>query len=101
MEAEIWQYSLPVDADFARSKGCITTLPIRLSAHNDIADEANERVVRDWDTYLGDGFAQKYGYRSGFSPGVGNWSSFIFPESSPERLAIVAYLADMGCIHDG
>lgn len=101
MEGEIWQYSIPVDADYARSRGCITILPIRVHSRNDIADEANERVVKDWDAFLGDGFAQKYGYRSGFSPGVGNWASFIFPESVPDRLAIVAYLADMGCIHDG
>ncbi|KAL1796230.1 hypothetical protein ACET3X_004770 [Alternaria dauci] len=34
-----------------------------------------------------------------FSP-VGNWSSLIYPEAIPERLGVLAYLSDLGLIHD-
>jgi hypothetical protein len=32
---------------------------------------------------------------------VGNWGSFIWPESEPDRLGLLCYLLDAGCFHDG
>jgi ophiobolin F synthase len=47
---------------------------------------------------MGDG-RERHTYFS-FSP-VGNWSSLIYPEAIPERLGVLAYLSDLGLIHDG
>ncbi|KAI6383223.1 hypothetical protein MCOR25_000144 [Pyricularia grisea] len=37
---------------------------------------------------------------SGSPSVVGNWASFIWPESDPERLGLLTYLLDVGCFHD-
>ncbi|EJT79122.1 hypothetical protein GGTG_04211 [Gaeumannomyces tritici R3-111a-1] len=92
-----WIYSVPVDEDVAHSTGCFTSLPIRIHSRNDIADEATARSIADWGSHVGDGWEQKSG--SCWSP-VGNWGAFIFPETVPERLGVLTYLANMGNIHD-
>ncbi|KAK1478821.1 geranylgeranyl pyrophosphate synthase [Colletotrichum tamarilloi] len=86
-----------VPAEEARETGCFTTLPIRVHPRDDLADAASRRFVGDWAREMGDG-REKKTYFS-FSP-VGNWSSLIYPEAIPERLGVLAYLSDLGLIHD-
>ncbi|KAL0936244.1 geranylgeranyl pyrophosphate synthase [Colletotrichum truncatum] len=93
----IWLYSIEVDHEVATSTGCFTTLPIRIHQRNDIADHATKQSIQDWNAHIGDGWEKKSG--SSWSP-VGNWGAFIFPESLPERLGVITYLANMGNIHD-
>ncbi|KAJ0333862.1 hypothetical protein COL922a_010361 [Colletotrichum nupharicola] len=93
----IWEYSVDIDAEVEASTGCFTTLPIRIHHRNDLADDATKQSILDWGAYIGDGWEHKSG--SSWSP-VGNWGAFIFPESLPERLGVITYLANMGNIHD-
>ncbi|KAI3395455.1 hypothetical protein diail_1318 [Diaporthe ilicicola] len=81
----------------AAETGCFTTLPIRLHPQNDLADEASRRFMRDWAREMGDGRETRTYFS--FSP-AGNWSSLIYPEAIPERLGVLAYLSDLGLIHD-
>ncbi|KAK8078112.1 hypothetical protein PG996_004282 [Apiospora saccharicola] len=94
---EEWLHSVEVSVEVARKTGCFTTLPIRIHRRNDIADEATLQSIRDWHRYVGDGWESPSG--SAISP-VGNWCTFIFPESLDERLHSVTYLANIGNIHD-
>jgi ophiobolin F synthase len=95
---EFWKYSKSVEKDIAQASGCFTTLPIRIHQRDDIANEATLRSVAEWGEHVGDGMDKKSG--SALSP-IGNWCSFIFPESIPERLGVITYLANIGNIHDG
>ncbi|KAI9150204.1 Ophiobolin F synthase [Paramyrothecium foliicola] len=89
--------SVAVDGEVARKTGCFTSLPIRIHKRNDIADESTLKSIQDWAEHVGDGWEAKSG--SAMSK-VGNWCAFIFPESLPERLASITYLANIGNIHD-
>ncbi|TDZ39338.1 Fusicoccadiene synthase [Colletotrichum trifolii] len=93
----IWKYSVEIDCEVALSTGCFTSLAIRIHQRNDLADDATKRSIQDWGLHIGDGWERKSG--SSWSP-VGNWGAFIFPESLPERLGVITYLANMGNIHD-
>lgn len=84
--------------DEARQTGCFTTLPLRIHPRDDLADAASRQFVKDWAREMRDG-REQHTYFS-FSP-VGNWSSLIYPEAIPERLGVLAYLSDLGLIHDG
>ncbi|KAG6008147.1 hypothetical protein E4U21_004904 [Claviceps maximensis] len=86
-----------ISADEARRTGCFTTLPIRIHPLDDVANAASRRFVRDWEKIIGDGLEKQTHFS--FSP-VGNWSSLIYPEAITERLAVLAYLSDLGLIHD-
>ncbi|KAK2025341.1 geranylgeranyl pyrophosphate synthase [Colletotrichum zoysiae] len=94
---ELSYQSKAIPADEARLTGCFTTLPIRIHPRDDIANAASQRFVEDWAREIGDG-REKHTYFS-FSP-AGNWSSLIYPEAIPERLGVLAYLSDLGLIHD-
>ncbi|KAK6213346.1 geranylgeranyl pyrophosphate synthase [Colletotrichum tabaci] len=94
---DIWKYSVDIDREVALSTGCFTSLAIRIHQRNDLADEATKLSIQDWGSHVGDGWERKSG--SSWSP-VGNWGAFIFPESLPERLGVITYLANMGNIHD-
>ncbi|KAK0113545.1 hypothetical protein ONS95_013796 [Cadophora gregata] len=94
---EIWKYSIAVDEIIARRTGCFTTLPIRIHCRDDIANQATLKSVKDWGQSMKDGWDKKSGSAL---CSVGNWCSFIFPESLPERLDVITYLTNLGNIHD-
>lgn len=94
----MWQQSVKIDVEVAKATGCFTTLPLRIHSRNDIADQATMGSIKDWGMHIGDGWEKYSG--SCCSP-VGNWGAFIFPESLPDRLGVITYLANMGNIHDG
>lgn len=97
MEPLTYQSTL-ISRDEAAETGCFTTLPIRIHAHDNLANDASKRFMRDWSREMGDGRETRTYFS--FSP-VGNWSSLIYPEAIPERLGVLAYLSDLGLIHDG
>jgi ophiobolin F synthase len=80
------------------SKHCFTILPVRIHIRDDIANAATLALVRDWSELVQDG-REKISHCSLCSKG--NWCSFIFPESIPNRLGLLTYLTDIGLIHDG
>ncbi|KAL0256811.1 hypothetical protein SLS55_007620 [Diplodia seriata] len=86
-----------IAADEARQSGCFTTLPIRINPRDDLANAASHSFIKDWAAQIGDGRETKTHFS--FSP-VGNWSSLIYPEAIPARLGVLAYLSDLGLIHD-
>lgn len=98
MAEEIFEHCNPIEPSTAQATGCFTTLPVRIHKRDDIANEATLKSMQEWGDHIGDGWDKKSG--SALSP-VGNWCSFIFPESLPERLGVITYLANMGNIHDG
>ncbi|KAH8846756.1 hypothetical protein MCOR07_007929 [Pyricularia oryzae] len=94
---DIYPYSIPVDREEVTRSGALTTLPVRIHRHNHLADAGALCLVNDWRHTMKDGQET----RSNGSPCVvGNWASFIWPESDPERLGLLTYLLDVGCFHD-
>ncbi|KAH7110377.1 geranylgeranyl pyrophosphate synthase [Dendryphion nanum] len=79
------------------SKYCFTILPVRIHVRDDIANAATLALVRDWNELVQDG-REKISHCSLCDKG--NWCSFIFPESIPNRLGLLTYLTDIGLIHD-
>ncbi|EUC27964.1 hypothetical protein COCCADRAFT_41432 [Bipolaris zeicola 26-R-13] len=96
MEQLSYQSKL-ICSEESQKTGCFTTLPIRIHPRDDLADAASRRFVQDWAREMRDGREQSTHFS--FSP-VGNWSSLIYPEAIPERLGVLAYLSDLGLIHD-
>lgn len=92
-----FRQSVAIDAGEVQ-KCCFTILPVRIHSRNDIADAATLALVRDWGILMQDG-REKISHCSLCYKG--NWCSFIFPESIPERLGLLTYLTDIGLIHDG
>ncbi|KAF1942791.1 geranylgeranyl pyrophosphate synthase [Clathrospora elynae] len=97
MEDQIFIQSRLIDADEARKNGAFTTLPIRIHKRNDIADATAHRVLRDWGHHMADGWEKKA--LTSFSH-LGNLNAFTYTEALPERLGVLAYLLDLGLIHD-
>ena len=99
MEEEIWVHSRQIDPEEVRRTGCFTNLPVRVHKRDDIAENATQRLAIEWAEIMeGDG--------SKISPGrmssdYGNYASYLYPESKPERLGLMAYLTEVAFIHDG
>lgn len=98
MEDHVFTQSRLIDPDEARKHGAFTTLPIRIHKRNDIADATARRVLYDWGHHVGDGMEKKA--LTSFSK-LGNLNAFTYMEALPERLGVLAYLLDLGLIHDG
>jgi hypothetical protein len=56
------------------------------------------KAINDWTAAMCDDADRKVGHA--FSP-VGNVSSFIYPECSPDKAHILAYFTQLSFIHDG
>ncbi|KZL76602.1 geranylgeranyl pyrophosphate synthetase [Colletotrichum incanum] len=96
-EEELYPYSIPVDRETVVKSGALTTLPVRIHKHDDLADAGAICLTGDWGRIMKDGQDKK----SNGSPCiVGNWGSFIWPESIPDRMGLLCYLLDVGCFHD-
>jgi ophiobolin F synthase len=94
----LYPYSIPVDREKVVESGALTSLPVRIHRYNHLADAGALCLTKDWRDKMNDGQDRK----SNGSPCiVGNWGSFIWPESEPERLGLLCYLLDAGCFHDG
>jgi hypothetical protein len=75
-----------------------TALPVRISKYDDVAEAAARRLDQDWAMSMKDGAESKTSHTS--SP-VGNLSSYLFPESLPDRLGVISYINEIAFLHDG
>ncbi|WQF89954.1 Putative polyprenyl synthetase, isoprenoid synthase domain superfamily [Colletotrichum destructivum] len=96
-EEELYPYSVPVDRETVVRSGALTTLPVRIYKHDDLADAGAICLTGDWGRIMRDGQDKK---SNGSPCVVGNWGSFIWPESIPDRMGLLCYLLDVGCFHD-
>nr|USS30768.1 BFT [Cytospora schulzeri] len=94
---ELYPYSVAVDRDEVVQSGALTSLPVRIHRYNHLADAGALCLTNDWRCTMKDGQDRK---SNGSPCVVGNWGSFIWPESRPERLGLLCYLLDAGCFHD-
>uniref|UniRef100_L7JQ34 Geranylgeranyl pyrophosphate synthetase n=1 Tax=Pyricularia oryzae (strain P131) TaxID=1143193 RepID=L7JQ34_PYRO1 len=93
----LYPYSIPVARETVVKSGSLTSLPVRIHRHDSLADVGAKCLTGDWGRIMGDGQEKK----SNGSPSVaGNWGSFIWPECLPDRLGLLSYLLDAGCLHD-
>ncbi|OLN97949.1 Fusicoccadiene synthase 1 [Colletotrichum chlorophyti] len=96
-DGELYPYSVPVDRETVVRSGALTTLPVRIHKHDGLADAGAICLTGDWGRIMRDGQDKK---SNGSPCVVGNWGSFIWPESIPDRLGLLCYLLDVGCFHD-
>lgn len=97
MEEEIFRYSRLVDPAEVQQTGCFTTLPVRVSRYDHLAVEASKRFLIEFEETVESEAPQPVRLASK----VGNFSSFLYPESRPERLGLLTYLSEIAFIHDG
>ncbi|KAI9768777.1 MAG: hypothetical protein M1839_003962 [Geoglossum umbratile] len=98
MEEEIWVHSRQLDPEEVRKTGCFTNLPVRVNKRDDIADSATQRLAVEWAEIM-EGDRSKVGLGKTCSD-YGNYCSYLYPESKPERLGLMTYLTEMAFIHD-
>lgn len=97
MEEELFPYSRVVDPEEVRRTPCFTTLPVRVNRYDHLADEATRRFSKEWAEIMEDGQIKTPRQWSE----KGNYSSYFYPESRPERLGLMAYLTELAFVHDG
>lgn len=97
MEEDIFRYSRLVDPVEVQQTGCFTTLPVRVSRYDHLAVEASKRFL----TEFGETVESEVPQLVRFHSKIGNFSSFLYPESLPERLGLLTYLSEVAFIHDG
>ncbi|RAK75195.1 geranylgeranyl pyrophosphate synthase [Aspergillus fijiensis CBS 313.89] len=95
---EIWAHSQPLSVSEEQLQGCFTTLVPRIHKYDHVAQRGSDRFVQDLTATL----AAEEGKEptSYLSCPVGNYASFLYPECLPERLELVAYLTELGSLHD-
>ncbi|RAK98539.1 geranylgeranyl pyrophosphate synthase [Aspergillus ibericus CBS 121593] len=94
---EVWGYSQVLPEDEEYLKDCFTTLTPRIHKYDHVAQRGSDRFVQDLTAALNTDEPQT----SYLSSPVGNYASFLYPECLPERLETVAYLTELGSLHDG
>ncbi|TLS25455.1 hypothetical protein PpBr36_06851 [Pyricularia pennisetigena] len=94
---ELYPYSVSVKRESVVNSGALTTLPVRIHRHNHLADAGSFCLANYWRRIMKDGQELK---SNGAPSIVGNWASFIWPESDPKRLGLLTFLLDAGCFHD-
>ncbi|PYI01588.1 terpenoid synthase [Aspergillus sclerotiicarbonarius CBS 121057] len=91
-EPQIWQHSRLVDEAEAKKSGCFTTLPVRISLYDDVADSTAKHGNRVWHWFVGDGVD---GATSETASPVGNLCSFLYPECAPSRVEAMAHINEL------
>ncbi|PWY81612.1 terpenoid synthase [Aspergillus sclerotioniger CBS 115572] len=91
-EPRIWQHSRLVDEAEVKKSGCFTTLPVRVSLYDDVADNTAKHGNRVWHWFVGDGLDTATSETS--SP-VGNLCSFFYPECAPGRVEVMAHIHEL------
>ena len=92
----IFRYSRVVNLEEAT--GSFTTLEVRINSRDDIANTSTRELITNWRKCVEDSNDIE---SSSCLSELGNWCSFVFPESKPQRLAILTYLTNLGFLHDG
>ena len=96
----IFHHSKPISSEEVARTGSFTSLQVRINHRDDVANAATRQLLTDWKSFVGDGCEHEQESNSSLCE-LGNWCSLVFPDSIPERLAILTYLTDLGLIHDG
>ena len=93
-----WNHSHLIDPKLVKESGSFTTLAVRINDREDVANDASDRILRDWAKHMRDGQEQR---SLNSHSARGNLCSFTFIDSPPDRLDVVTYWTDMGLLHDG
>lgn len=93
-----FQYSNPVDPDYARALGASTIFHIRIHKSPELADKGTMRLLDDWAKIVGDGREKSH---LGGPNAHGHLIALGIPECLPERLPLAAYLNEFGFLYDG
>ncbi|KAJ5171473.1 Terpenoid synthase [Penicillium coprophilum] len=94
---DIWINSKPVDLTSERAPDCFTSRAVRINNYDDVMNLHTANATNDWTAAICDDADRKVEHA--FSP-VGNVSSLIFPEYSPEKAHILAYFTQLSFILD-
>ncbi|KXG54038.1 Terpenoid synthase [Penicillium griseofulvum] len=92
-----WTNSKSVDLTRERPPDCFTTRAVRINKCDDVMNLYTTKAINNWTAAMCDDADRKVGHA--FSS-VGNVSSFIFPECSPDKAHILAYFTQVSFIHD-
>ena len=92
-----YQYSVEVDQEIVKSVGCFTTLPIRISARSQFADELCHQFLKDLQDTCD---SATYSTSLSQSP-VGTFTALLYPECLPDRIRPVVNLANLMFFFDG
>ena len=97
-EPQIWQHSRLVDAAEVKKSGCFTSLPVRISLYDNVADNTAKDGNRVWHWFVGDELDTATSETS--SP-AGNLCSFLYPECAPARVEAMAHINELLLIQKG
>ncbi|KAK5994813.1 Bifunctional sesterterpene synthase astC [Cladobotryum mycophilum] len=95
---ELYHYSCLIEPEKVLEAGGFTIFPVRINNRDDVANEATNQFIADWMEQFNDDLAENLN-RTNLCE-LGNVSSLLFPETSPERLRILAYLVELITRHD-
>ena len=90
-----YNYSVPLDPSIFDTQ-LRTTLPLRKSIHEDLANRGSESLKRDWVQLVGP-VGEKVG---GLNP-KGHAIAICYPECLPERIELISYYYDYALFQDG
>jgi ophiobolin F synthase len=93
-----YRFSRPFANSEAESYGCFTSLPIRVSLYQDIANKASEELQENWERHAQRDHGRRY---VGCCNPVGHFVSLVAPEALPDRVDVVAYLSEFAYLYDG
>ena len=91
-----YPHSDPVDPLTLEANGCVTTLPVRCSKYQDLANSTSQTFFLEWNNAGIKGDLR----RSSFDPN-GHAFSLSIPECLPERVEVGTRLYDVGFYNDG
>ncbi|MCJ1464556.1 hypothetical protein MMC07_003169 [Pseudocyphellaria aurata] len=96
MEEDLFPHSQLIDPEKVKQTRCFTTLPVRINRYDRVADDASRRFSREWAEIMNEGVVKP----TQLCSERGNYSSYLYPESRPERMGILAYLTELAFVHD-
>ena len=91
-----YNYSVPLDPSIYGTQ-LRTTLPLRKSIHEDLANRGSENFKRDWAQMVG----PVGDFVGGDSNPKGHIVAICYPEVLPERIELLSYFFDYAFFHDG
>lgn len=93
-----WIHSTTVDEIEVRRFGAFTTLPVRISKYNDIANNATQKLSCSWDASVGMRSSNLVTLAG--DSGV-NLVAYALAEALPDRMATAVRLAQLGQLCEG
>ena len=91
-----YPHSDPVGPATLKVGGCVTTLPVKCSMYQDLANSTSRAFCLEWNNAGIKGDIR----RSSFDPN-GHGFSLSIPECLPERVEVGTRLYDLGFYNDG